>query len=232
MLFKGIDEAVNSLEHLMEEAQELADEFERGRSQMIHLAGLGLMVEFLAHELNRATQYALGTLAEGKKSTRPLSLQAMQNLELQLKTLQMRLSTLDPATTSGRNRKERFDTALLAQQTLDSHSAEFERHSIKPSPVVVLPRSRPVEVSMVKGMVIQVLENLISNSVYWLKQEQRIRPKFNARTPQMARPLADAWGWHPPAGLRVMPISSSCLPPAKAAVTGFGPAHKAQTGAI
>jgi signal transduction histidine kinase len=89
--------------------------------------------------------------------------------------------TLDPATTSGRNRKERFDIALLAQQTLDGHSAEFERHSIKAAPVVVLPRSRPAEVSMVKGMVVQVLENLISNSVYWLKQEQRIRPKFDAR---------------------------------------------------
>jgi flagellar biosynthesis/type III secretory pathway chaperone len=140
MLFKGIDEAVDSLERLMEEAQELADEFERGRSQMIHLAGLGLMVEFLAHELNRATQHALGTLAEGKMSARPLSPQAMQNLELQLKTLQKRLSTLDPATTSGRNRKERFDIALLTQQTLDGHSAEFERHSIEAPPVVVLPR--------------------------------------------------------------------------------------------
>jgi signal transduction histidine kinase len=181
MLFKGIDEAVDSLEHLMEEAQELADEFERGRSQMIHLAGLGLMVEFLAHELNRATQHALGTLAEGKKSTRPLSSQALQNLELQLKTLQKRLSTLDPATTSGRNRKERFDIGLLAQQTLDSHTAEFDRHAIKAPPVVIQPHSKVVEVSMVKGMVIQVLENLISNSVYWLKQEQRIRPKFSAR---------------------------------------------------
>jgi signal transduction histidine kinase len=178
LLFKGIDEAVDSLEHMMDEAQALADEFERGRSQMIHLAGLGLMVEFLAHELNRATQHALGTLAEGKSSTRPLSPQALQNLELQLKTLQKRLSTLDPATTSGRNRRERFDIALLAQQTLDGHAAEFQRHNIPQPSVKVLPRAKVIEVLMVKGMVIQVLENLLSNSVYWLKQEQRVHPRF------------------------------------------------------
>lgn len=181
LLFKGIDEAVSSLEQLMDEAQGLADEFERGRSQMIHLAGLGLMVEFLAHELNRATQHALGTLAESKSTNRPITSQALQNLELQLKTLQKRLSTLDPATTSGRNRRERFDIAQLAQQTIDGHKAEFKRHDIEVPDVVVLPRQKPVEVLMVKGMVIQVLENLLSNSVYWLKQEQRLRTNFNAR---------------------------------------------------
>jgi signal transduction histidine kinase len=181
LLFKGIDDAVVSLEHLMEEAQALADEFERGRSQVIHLAGLGLMVEFLAHELNRATQHALGTLAENKSSNRPITPQTLQNLELQLKTLQKRLSTLDPATTSGRNRRERFDIALLAQQTIDGHMAEFKRHEISAPDVVVLPRQKPIEVLMVKGMVVQVLENLLSNSVYWLKQEQRLRNNFNAQ---------------------------------------------------
>jgi signal transduction histidine kinase len=181
LLFKGIDEAVASLEQMMEDAKALADEFERGRSQMLHLAGLGLMVEFLAHELNRATQHALGTLVESKGTNRPLSSQALQNLELQLKTLQKRLSTLDPATTSGRNRKERFDIALLAQQTIDGHQAEFKRHGIIAPEVLVLPRAKPVEVSMVKGMVVQVLENLLSNSVYWLKQEQRVRRNFIPR---------------------------------------------------
>ena len=181
LLFAEIDNAVDSLEQMMEEAQTLADEFERGRSQVIHLAGLGLMVEFLAHELNRATQHALETLADGKNSGRPLSASGLQNLELQLKTLQKRLSSLDPATISGRNRKERFNIANLVQQVLDGHSAEFDRHHISVAPVVVLPRPKAIEVTMVKGMVVQVFENLISNSVYWLKQEQRIRRAFSAK---------------------------------------------------
>jgi signal transduction histidine kinase len=178
LIFKEIDETVDCLENMMEEAQALADEFERGRSQVIHLAGLGLMVEFLAHELNRATQHALGTLADGRGADRALTSSAMQNLELQLKTLQKRLSSLDPTTTSGRNRKQAFDIAVLAQQVLDGHAGEFQRHGISAAPVRVLPSAKAVEVKMVKGMLIQVLENLLSNSIYWLKQQQRVERDF------------------------------------------------------
>ena len=34
---------------------------------------------------------------------------------------------------------------------------------------------------MVKGMIVQVLENLISNSVYWLRQQQDLDQKFAPR---------------------------------------------------
>lgn len=178
LIFKEIDEAVENLENMMEEAHALADEFERGRSQVIHLAGLGLMVEFLAHELSRATQHALGTLADGRGSDKGLTSTALKNLELQLKTLQKRLSTLDPTTTSGRNRKQTFDIAVLAQQVLDGHAAELQRHRISAAPIRVIPNSKTVEVTMVKGMLIQVLENLLSNSIYWLKQQQRVERDF------------------------------------------------------
>src|SRR3546814_12283839 len=33
-------------------------------------------------------------------------------------------------------------------------------------------------VKAVKGMVIQILENLVSNSAYWLKQQERFEPGF------------------------------------------------------
>ncbi len=181
LIFQKIDEAVDSLENMMDEAQALADEFERGRSQVIHLAGLGLMVEFLAHELNRATQHALGTLADGRGAGQGLSSSSMQNLELQLKTLQKRLSSLDPTTTSGRNRKQTFDIAVLAQQVLDGHAGELQRHGVAAGPVKVFPRAQAVDVKMVKGMVIQVLENLLSNSIYWLKQQQRVERDFVAK---------------------------------------------------
>ena len=43
-----------------------------------------------------------------------------------------------------------------------------------------MPKSA-VQVYAVKGMVVQVLENLIANSVYWLDLEGRKRSKFQAR---------------------------------------------------
>ena len=180
LIFKTIDETVDHLENMMEEAQALADEFERGRSQVVHLAGLGLMVEFLAHELNRATQHALATLADGRGNGKGFSVSAIQTLELQLKTLQKRLSSLDPATTAGRNRRQSFDIVALAQQVVDGHVTEFQRHRITAHSVRVLPSPGIVDVKMVKGMIIQVLENLLSNSIYWLKQQQRVDRRFVA----------------------------------------------------
>jgi signal transduction histidine kinase len=174
LIFNEIDSAVNSLETMMEEAQTLADQFEKGRSEVIHLAGLGLMVEFVAHELNRATQHALGTLGESNH-TQKISGPALKNLELQLKTLQKRLSSLDPASVTGRNRKESFDLSALAQDVLDGHEAEFKRHHIEAPKVKGIGGSPKLQVNMVKGMVIQILENLLSNSIYWIKQEQRVR---------------------------------------------------------
>lgn len=178
LLFSEIDKTVDNLEEMMGDAQALADEFERGRSQYIHLAGLGLMVEFLAHELNRSTVHALGTLADGKQSGRGLTTAAIQTLELQLKTLQKRLSVLDPATTSGRQRREKFNIVELAQQVLDGHTAERQRHHISAPSVKVVPRGQTLTVFMVKGMVVQVLENLLNNALYWLKQEQRLHRDF------------------------------------------------------
>ena len=55
------------------------------------------------------------------------------------------------------------------------HEAQFERHQVELN--VLLP-DRSVQVSAVKGMVVQVLENLISNSVYWMDVEKQRKMSF------------------------------------------------------
>jgi signal transduction histidine kinase len=159
-------------------AQNLANEFQEGRTQLVHLAGLGLMVEMLAHELNRSTHYALAALEAAKSGRNQAQLPPpLKNLELQLKTLEKRLTTLDPATTSGRQRKETFDLVKLVNEIVEGHEAESQRHSIKWD-VKSKPADARFPVKMVKGMIVQILENLIHNSVYWLKQRKLIEPDF------------------------------------------------------
>src|SRR3546814_5448761 len=63
----------------------------------------------------------------------------------------------------------------VCSSDLSNHAREFERHGIQ------LRLSRPdspMPVKAVKGMVIQILENLVSNSAYWLKQQERFEPGF------------------------------------------------------
>src|SRR5581483_4448537 len=61
-IIETMELAIAELQQMLDSAQKLASEIEEGRTQMVHLAGLGLMVEMLAHELNRSTHYALEAL--------------------------------------------------------------------------------------------------------------------------------------------------------------------------
>lgn len=65
---------------------------------------------------------------------------------------------------------------------MKSHEAQFKRHGIKYS-VEVKPAQSPEELSvrMVKGMIVQILENLLSNSVYWLKQQRKLDRSFSPK---------------------------------------------------
>ena len=174
-----IQENRQILRTTMAEVRQRAEDYETGRSQLVHLAGIGLMVEILAHELNRATTYTLNTLSDARRV--PVSAQiatVFSTLEAQLRSLQKRLRTLDPLSTRGRQKKESLDLVSWIQDVLDAHRAQFERHSIHLQFRTVPDQGARFTVRVVKGMIVQVLENLISNSVYWLAQERKLAPTF------------------------------------------------------
>lgn len=178
-LLQSIDDALKQIAGVMKQAQQLGHAYEDRRSELVHLAGLGLMVEILAHELNRATQHAMGILDELSESELPASAEpTLATLRSQLKTLNTRLRVLDPLATSGRQRKEPFDIVRAISEIVESRDAQFRRHGVKceiRSPGGGAPR--PWQVRMVPGMLIQIVENLLTNSVYWLKQARRANPK-------------------------------------------------------
>lgn len=171
----------SQLNELIAQGKLLAATYESRQSQLVHLAGLGLMVEVVAHELNRATQHALGVLSGTDLKTAPNEIQtAFRSLESQLKTLQKRLRILDPLSTAGRQVKERFELGAWLREILSAHSAQFERHGIGVSIRAVPPKGE-LWIKAVRGMVAQIVENLLSNSVYWLKREKRSNPRFEPK---------------------------------------------------
>ena len=174
-----IQENRQILRTTMAAVRQRAEAYETGRSQLVHLAGIGLMVEILAHELNRATTYTLNTLSDARRVPVPAQIATVFfTLEAQLRSLQKRLRTLDPLSTRGRQVKESFDLVTWVQDALDAHRAQFERHSIRLRFRTVPGQGAHFTVRAVKGMIVQVLENLISNSVYWLDQQRRLTPTF------------------------------------------------------
>ncbi|MEP1539079.1 MAG: sensor histidine kinase [Paracoccaceae bacterium] len=161
------------------EARERIVEMEKDADQMLAMAGVGLMVEVVAHELTRSAEDALDTLNSLKRKSVPDEIRRrLEGLRASMKSISKRLRILDPLSVTGRQRKERFNLDDLIREILEAHEAQFDRHGIE---LQIAYPDRPVEITAVKGMVVQVLENLISNSVYWLDVEEQRKIKFKPR---------------------------------------------------
>lgn len=131
----------------------------------LHLAGAGMLMEFVVHELNRMTRTTLADLNKVNFSKLPPSL---QSLNAQLKTLEKRLRILDPVSAPGRQRKENTDISQVIRTLIDAHESQFELNGI----VVIFDDVEPFYSNVVQGQMYQVFENLISNSFYWLTHHQ------------------------------------------------------------
>jgi signal transduction histidine kinase len=176
-----LEGSVKRINDLIREVEKLGDSLESDRAKLVYLAGLGLIVEIVAHELNRATRHALSTLAESEfKDLGPNVSDRLDTLQAQLKTLQKRLRILDPLSDPGRQVKEDFDLISWVEDIVSSHEAQFKRHEITCT-VRVEPERKPrgMPVKMVKGMIVQILENLLVNSVYWLEQKSTLDDNFS-----------------------------------------------------
>ncbi len=177
---RAIQESLSNVQELFKDAERLAEAYDRGRGELVNLASIGLTVEIIAHELTRATTSTLRTLKDVRRSgTNADPSEFFRTLEAQLSTISKRLRILDPLSTAGRQHKETFDLVAWIRDVLRYHDAQFQRHGID-CEFRIVPRNHdsPMNVHMVKGMVVQVLENLLSNSVYWLKQRARYGDVF------------------------------------------------------
>ncbi len=155
---------------LIERIEAVIAEADEEREKFVYLAGIGLMTEFIFHELERAVSYTMDAISRG--AIRQTTIDSLRD---QLKTLHKRIAAFDELTSEKRQSKSEFDLVDLVDQILENHAREFERHGI----VVRFeyPQS-PFLIKAVRGMVIQILENLIVNAAYWLKQQKRYEWDF------------------------------------------------------
>ena len=179
-------EVVEQLQHtffeikeFFDRAQRRIDEVESENRQMVQMAGVGLLVEVVAHELARSTENALAALEALRGKEVPEQIGGLLNsLRSEMTSVSKRVRVLDPLSVSGRQRKETFNLGSLIEDILSGHELQFERHNVKLK--VNLP-DHAVRIRAVKGMVVQILENLLSNSLYWLDLRKQHEPDFQPR---------------------------------------------------
>ena len=182
-----IDEVVSTARDLREEAlgvlnrlEEVQKQSAEDREKFVYLAGVGLMTEFIFHELERAVSHTMRVISE--VGATPTSVSTLKD---QLQTLHKRVAAFDELTGEKRQAKTRFDLCNLVHEVLDNHEREFARHSI--DLVLNLPEV-DFTVRAVRGMVIQILENLVVNAAYWLKRQAEYEEGF---VPQLVVAIDD-----------------------------------------
>ncbi|HET7436886.1 MAG TPA: sensor histidine kinase [Thermoanaerobaculia bacterium] len=177
---REVERLVQQLTAQIDGVDEIVEDYKDERRKFVHLAGLGLMVELILHELGRATTNTLGTLESVDAYALPGRLPAVfDTLATQLKTLQKRIQTLDPLSTARRQVKETFAVRDVVEQIVDARATQAARHRVDVR--IDADSDKPWRIRAVKGMLIQILENLLANSFYWLKYQRVAQPGFRPR---------------------------------------------------
>jgi C4-dicarboxylate-specific signal transduction histidine kinase len=162
----------DAVQEILFQLGELHDAWERAKAkirnhedeleQYIHLAGVGLQVEFLAHELARISKNTLQLLGGDESDIASMR----RGLEAQLKTLDKKIRTLDALSIPGRQRKVTVDLREVLSAFMDMHEAKAKRHDIIFDVNYISNGAFSVHVE--RGQIIQILDNLFSNSFYWV----------------------------------------------------------------
>ena len=145
------------------------------RNRVMHLASIGLLIEVIAHELYRATTNALKTISRVRSRRTEFSPASLRVLAAQLKTVQKRLKVLDPLSTNARQVKERFEISEWVGSIVGGYTQRASNEQIELL-VSVEPAGSSRRIRAVKGMFVQVLENILSNSFYWIVQQHKLSP--------------------------------------------------------
>jgi signal transduction histidine kinase len=140
------------------------------REDILELAGVGTVMHSVLHELTRTTAQTRDLLSQVAKTADDSTKDLLEKLESEIKAINTRLRQLDPLSPSGRQKKDDFDIVKLTNTILKGYHSRFTRHLIDVNFTVDGQISKdPVMVKMVKGFYSLAIENLLTNSVYWLK---------------------------------------------------------------
>ncbi|TVL19687.1 hypothetical protein AYI92_10705 [Shewanella xiamenensis] len=147
------------------------NELKEKREDILELAGVGTVMHSVMHELSRTTSQTRMLLGKVAKNADPETSELLKKLEAEIKSINTRLTQLDPLSPNKRNRKGDFDLLALVTTIISGYHARFERHAIDFQ--ITLDDDSPVGekyiVTMVKGFASLAIENLLTNSIYWLK---------------------------------------------------------------
>lgn len=166
IVIEELKQTVQEFSEFSKNAKIKLAEAEKDSLMVSELAGVGLMSEIIAHELARTSENVLTTLSQINKSENISDIKGgLSALRDEMRTLSKRISILDPVVSTKRQRFEDINLNHIINDVIELHNAKFKRHNIK---CYLHTEKERIYTRGIRGMIVQILSNLIANSKYWM----------------------------------------------------------------
>jgi signal transduction histidine kinase len=145
------------------------------------LASLGLTAEAVSHEFasiadrlaEKASFYA--TKLQGKKLSDSDIYVFIEYINSTVNGLKIQLKHLDPTLKYNREKKSTFSLSEFFKEEKEYYKNRFEKQNIEFNTL----QEDDFSITMNRGKLVQIIDNIVNNSEYWLIERKKNEPKFN-----------------------------------------------------
>ncbi|MEC0174347.1 sensor histidine kinase [Paenibacillus favisporus] len=163
------------------ELEKRVTEIEDKQRMVLDLAGIGLMAETVAHELRSYVNRMLGYLSDLQKKI-PSQKEMISLLISNTKSIDSVITRLDAQAITRRRTKSKVRIVNLIAEIISSKKEVWKQEGTKEININ-LQFDSELWLKVNQGMIVQVFDNLLNNSHYWLlrycKENEEFQPMIN-----------------------------------------------------
>ncbi len=182
---ENLNEVIDLLEPKIQILEEQLNEF-------TELASLGLTAEAIGHEFasigarlaEKASFYSLKL--QNKKLTDSDIYILIEYINTTVNGLNTQLKHLDPALKYARDTKTVLQLSVFFDEEKEYYKNRFSQHEINYNIKI----QRDFSIKINKGKLVQVVDNLLNNSEYWLLEKKKNEPSFK---PTITIKIEEPW---------------------------------------
>lgn len=183
-LLEKLEKVITKTENLNEVIDILEPKIQILEEQLTNfseLAGLGLTAESVSHEFasiaDRLAEKASFYSAKmhGKKLNDSDIYVFIEYINSIVNGLKTQLKHLDPTLKYNRERKSSFYISDFFNEEKEYYKNRFDKLSIELNII----KENDFSITINKGKLVQIIDNLLNNSEYWLKERKKRESKFN-----------------------------------------------------
>ncbi|MEY8752898.1 sensor histidine kinase [Alkalicoccobacillus gibsonii] len=143
-------------------------ELNRREKALLETSSVGMTSMQIAHEIHNFMQKIISTLENLKLQLPSKYLNNVEVLEMNLRSLKTMISQIDEQATTLRRSKSKVNLVEQIDQIVRASKSLLANYNNIPIEIEVISEVDVLEIKVNKGLLIQLFDNLLINSFYWI----------------------------------------------------------------